>query len=176
MPSRRSAGILLFRRVAAEPGPHEPAVQVLIGHMGGPLWARKDDAAWSIPKGEHGEDEEPFAAARREFHEEMGSPAPDVAYLDLGTVRQSGGKTVAVWAGEADFDADAARSVTFEMPWPPRSGRVQSFPEIDRAQWLGLDAAAPKLIVGQRVFLDRLRTALGLTSEPSPAPPPMAAG
>ncbi|MCW2604042.1 MAG: hydrolase [Pseudonocardiales bacterium] len=123
--------------------------------MGGPFWARKDEAAWSMPKGEHGPDEAPFEAARREFAEELGSPAPDVHYVELGSVRASG-KTVTAWAGAADFAADSIVSGTFEMEWPPRSGRTQSFPEIDRAQWFGLDEAAVKLVKGQRPFLQRL--------------------
>jgi predicted NUDIX family NTP pyrophosphohydrolase len=162
MPARRSAGILLFRRTDPGPAAVAPtaAVQVLIGHMGGPLWARKDEAAWSIPKGEYSEGESPFDAARREFREELGSPAPDVRYRELGEVTQSGGKVVAVWAGESDFDAASAVSETFEMEWPPRSGRMQSFPEIDRAQWFDLGAAEPKLVKGQRAFLQRLRDLL----------------
>jgi predicted NUDIX family NTP pyrophosphohydrolase len=145
-----SAGLLLYRRTSAG------ALEVLLGHMGGPFWARKDEAAWSIPKGEHGPDEAPLDAARREFAEELGSPAPDVDYVELGSVRASGGKTVTAWAGSADFDADAIVSGTFEMEWPPRSGQMQSFPEIDRARWLSLDEAAAKLVKGQRPFLARL--------------------
>lgn len=149
-----SAGLLLYRRAG------EGAVEVLLGHMGGPYWARKDNAAWSIPKGEHGPQESPLDAAHREFAEEMGRPAPTVDYVSLGVVRASGGKTVAVWAGAADFDAGAIVSGTFELEWPPRSGRLQLFPEIDRAHWFALDEAQVKLVKGQRPFLQRLAALL----------------
>jgi predicted NUDIX family NTP pyrophosphohydrolase len=150
---RTSAGILLYRLRPAGP-------EVLLGHMGGPFWARKDDGAWSIPKGEHGPDEEPLAVARREFEEELGSPVPADELVPLGDVRVTSGKVLTVWAAEGDLDASATRSNTFELEWPPRSGRVQEFPEIDRADWFGLDAARPKLVKGQVPFLDRLREAV----------------
>lgn len=143
-----SAGLLLYRR-------RDGRTEVLLGHMGGPFWARKDDGAWSIPKGEHGPDEDALAAALREFAEEMGSPAPAVDYVPLATVKQSA-KTVSAWAGESDFDPSAIVSNTFELEWPPKSGRIQAFPEIDRAQWFSLDDAAAKLVKGQRPFLERL--------------------
>ena len=146
---RTSAGVLLHRRSAA-------GVEVLIGHMGGPFWARKDDAAWSIPKGEHGPDEDPIAVARREFEEEMGSPVPASELVPLGQVRQSGGKVLTVWAAEGDLDAEATTSNTFELEWPPRSGRVQEFPEIDRAAWVTVEVARTKLVTGQVPLLDRL--------------------
>lgn len=145
---RRSAGILVHRT-----GPDGP--QVLLGHMGGPFWARKDSHAWSIPKGEHGDDEEPRAAARREFAEELGSPPPEGELVDLGTVRGSG-KVVAAFAVAGDLDADAIVSNTFELEWPPRSGRVQEFPEIDRAAWFSLAEAREKIVKTQLPFLDRL--------------------
>ncbi|SHG41159.1 MULTISPECIES: NUDIX domain-containing protein [Geodermatophilus] len=148
---RRSAGILLYRLA--------PAPQVLLGHMGGPFWARKDDGAWSIPKGEHGDDEEPLAAARREFEEELGSPVPAAALIPLGELR-AGSKLLTVWAGEGDLDAGAIVSGTFELEWPPRSGRVQHFPEVDRAAWFGLDEARVKLVKGQVPYLDRLAALL----------------
>lgn len=147
-----SAGLLLYRRTATG------VLEVLLGHMGGPFWAAKDDAAWSLPKGEHGPEEEPLAAARREFEEELGGPPPSVDYVELGSVRQSGGKIVTVFAGAADFDSSGIVSGTFEMEWPPRSGRTQAFPEIDRAQWFALDEAAVRLVKGQRPFLERLAT------------------
>ena len=150
---RRSAGILLHRRGAT-------GLQVLIGHMGGPFWARKEDAAWSIPKGEHGPDEDPRAVALREFEEEMGSPLPATDLVPLGEVRQSGGKVLTVWAAEGDLDADATTSNTFELEWPPRSGRVQQFPEIDRAAWVPVDVARVKLVKGQVPLLDRLLAVL----------------
>ena len=150
---RTSAGILLWRRT--DDGP-----EVLLGHMGGPFWARKDDGAWSLPKGEHGPDEPPLAVARREFEEELGSPVPAGDLLPLGEARVTSGKMLAVWAVEGDLDAAACVSNTFELEWPPRSGRIQEFPEIDRAAWFGLEAARAKLVKGQVPFLDRLAAAL----------------
>jgi predicted NUDIX family NTP pyrophosphohydrolase len=149
---RTSAGLLLYRRV--------PGLEVLIGHMGGPFWARKDDAAWSVPKGEYEAGEEAFAVALREFEEELGSPVPATDFLPLGEVTQAGGKVLTVWAAEGDLDAAAARSNTFPLEWPPRSGRIQEFPEIDRAAWLPVDDARTKLIRGQVPLLDRLIAAL----------------
>jgi len=150
--TRTSAGLVLYRRT--------PALQILLGHMGGPYWARKDDGAWSIPKGEYGDGEEPFAAARREFEEELGSSPPDGEYHELGEVRQANGKVVVAWAVEGDLDADAIVSNTFELQWPPRSGRTQQFPEVDRAAWFELEAARPKLVKGQAQLLDRLAATL----------------
>jgi predicted NUDIX family NTP pyrophosphohydrolase len=146
---RTSAGILLYRRRPGGP-------EVLLGHMGGPFWARKDAGAWSIPKGEHGPDEDPLAVARREFAEELGSPVPAADLLPLGAQRVTSAKVLTVWAAEGDLDATATRSNTFELEWPPRSGRVQEFPEIDRAAWFALDEARARLLTGQRPFLDRL--------------------
>ena len=134
-------------------------VEVLLGHMGGPFWARKDDGAWSIPKGEYAEDEDPEAAARREFAEELGSPVPATDLVLLGELRASG-KVLSVWTAEGDLDADACRSNTFSLEWPPRSGRMQEFPEIDRAGWFALAAARDKLVKGQVPFLDRLAALL----------------
>ncbi|HTI32724.1 MAG TPA: NUDIX domain-containing protein [Miltoncostaea sp.] len=151
---RPSAGLLLWRR-----GPE--GVEVLIGHMGGPFWARKDDGAWSIPKGEHDAGEDPLPHALREFAEEMGRPAPDGPTVLLGEFRQSNGKVVTVFARDADFEADGITSNTFEMEWPPRSGRTASFPEVDRAAWMTLDAARPKLVKGQVPALDALAAAVG---------------
>jgi predicted NUDIX family NTP pyrophosphohydrolase len=149
---RTSAGILLYRR-------SPDGLEVLIGHMGGPFWARKDDGAWSIPKGEYGEGEEPESVARREFEEELGSPVPAADLAPLGEVKASG-KVLIVWAAEGDLDAQACTSNTFELEWPPRSGRVQEFPEIDRAAWVPVDVARTKLVKGQVPFLDRLLAAL----------------
>ncbi|MCT2582832.1 NUDIX domain-containing protein [Actinophytocola gossypii] len=146
---KHSAGILLFR--CAEAG-----VEVLLGHMGGPFWARKDAGAWSMPKGEYEPDEEPVAAARREFTEELGLPVPAGDLVELGTVRQSGGKTVTAWALAGDLDPAAVVPGTFELEWPPRSGRVREFPEVDRVAWFPLSEAAEKIVGGQRAFLDRL--------------------
>jgi predicted NUDIX family NTP pyrophosphohydrolase len=147
--ARTSAGILLYRQRPTGP-------EVLLGHMGGPFWARKDDGAWSIPKGEHGPDEDPLAVGRREFEEELGSPVPAGALVPLGDVRVTSAKVLTVWAVEGDLDAAACVSNTFELEWPPRSGRVQEFPEIDRAGWFGLTEAGAKLLRGQLPFLDRL--------------------
>jgi predicted NUDIX family NTP pyrophosphohydrolase len=145
---RTSAGILLFRRRPDGP-------EVLIAHMGGPFWARKDAGAWSIPKGEYGPGEDAEAVARREFEEELGSPVPAAQLQPLGDLRTSG-KVLTVWAAEGDLDATACTSNTFELEWPPRSGRVQEFPEIDRAEWLSIEVAREKLVKGQVPFLDRL--------------------
>ena len=150
--TRTSAGLVLYRRT--------PVLQILLGHMGGPYWARKDDGAWSIPKGEYGDGEDAFTAARREFEEELGSPPPDGGYHELGEVRQTNGKVVVAWAVEGDLDADAIVSNTFELQWPPRSGRTQQFPEVDRAAWFELEAARPKLVKGQAQLLDRLAATL----------------
>ena len=146
---RRSAGVLLYRR---EP---DGTVAVLLGHMGGPFWARKDDGAWSIPKGEYADGEDPCAAARREFAEELGSPVPAAELVPLGDLR-AGGKVLTVWAAEGDLDATAIRSNTFPLEWPPRSGRVQEFPEVDRAAWFGVEEARTKLVKGQLPYLQRL--------------------
>lgn len=147
-----SAGLLLHRGGS-------PVVEVLIGHPGGPFWARKDDGAWSIPKGEYDSGEDPWAAACREFAEEIGSPVPDGPRLDLGTVRQPSGKMLTVFAVAADFDITDFVSGTFAMEWPKGSGRLREFPELDRIAWLPAPQAHPKLLKGQRVFLDRLLAA-----------------
>jgi predicted NUDIX family NTP pyrophosphohydrolase len=149
MPAQ-SAGLLLFRRAAS-------GIEVLLGHMGGPYFARRDAGAWSIPKGEYEPAEQPLAAARREFEEELGSPPPTgAAPVDLGTVRQRNGKLVTAWAIEADFEVGGVVSNTFEIEWPPRSGRRQAFPEVDRAEWFDIATAREKMIAGQDVLLDRL--------------------
>ena len=153
--ARRSAGIVLHRRGA------DGAVEVLLVHPGGPFWARRDAGAWSIPKGEHGDDEEPLAAARREFAEELGIAAPDGEAAPLGEVRQRGGKLVAAWAVAGDLDPERIVSNRFELEWPPRSGRRQSFPEVDRAGWFPLAQAREKLLAGQLPLLDRLEQLLG---------------
>ncbi|MET3567352.1 putative NUDIX family NTP pyrophosphohydrolase [Leifsonia sp. 563] len=145
----RSAALLLYRRRAA--------VEVWIAHMGGPFWARKDEGAWSLPKGIVESDDlgDELAAARREFAEEMGSPAPDADYVPLGEFRGSG-KTIVVFAAESEFEPDAIDSNTFELEWPPRSGRMQEFPEIDDARWFSVDDARLKLTKAQRPILDTL--------------------
>lgn len=153
-----SAGILLHRRRGAASDPRD--VEVLIGHMGGPFWRGRDEAAWSIPKGTY-TDEAPIDAARREFAEELGSPAPEVPYVELGVFRYTSGKTVVVFAGEADFDPTTISSNTFELEWPPRSGRRQSFPELDAAAWVPIADARALLVRGQRPALDVLSERLG---------------
>ena len=124
--------------------------------MGGPLWARRDAGGWTIPKGEYQPDEEPLDAARREFAEELGLPAPAADLIELGCIRQSGGKVVTAWAGEGDVDPAEIVPGTFDLEWPKGSGQIQQCPELDRAAWFGLDEAAQKLVAAQREFLDRL--------------------
>jgi predicted NUDIX family NTP pyrophosphohydrolase len=147
----RSAGILLWRR-------RDTGAQVLIAHMGGPFWTGKDEAAWSVPKGEYVDPEEPLAAAIREWTEELGVPLPVAAgaLLPLGEVRQSSTKALMVWAGEGDLDPASVVPGMFTMQWPPRSGRLVEFPEVDRVEWCTLEVARPRLVAGQRVLLDRL--------------------
>jgi predicted NUDIX family NTP pyrophosphohydrolase len=142
---KRSAGVLLRRADG----------HVLLVHPGGPFWAKKDLGAWSMPKGEHGDDEDPEACARREFAEELGAPAPAVL-TDLGVVRQKNRKEVRAFYGEGDLDVKTVVSNTFTMEWPPRSGRQQEFPEIDRAEWFPVVEARAKLNPAQAEFLDRL--------------------
>jgi len=151
--ARRSAGLVLYRSGPA-------GTEVLLVHPGGPVWARRDLGAWSIPKGEHEPAEEPLSAARREFAEELGTPPPDGEVLDLGEVHQKSGKVVRAWGLAGDLDAGAIHSNTFEMEWPPRSGRRAAFPEVDRAQWFALTEAREKINPAQVALLDRLRAAL----------------
>jgi predicted NUDIX family NTP pyrophosphohydrolase len=152
--ARKSAGILLYRGTGAE-------LELLLVHPGGPFWAQKDAGAWSIPKGEYGDDEDPRACALREFEEETGTPLPPGELIDLGDVRQKGGKVVTAWAAQGDLDAGAIRSNTFRMQWPPRSGRWATFPEVDRAGWFVVDEAREKLNQAQSEFVDRLLARLG---------------
>ncbi|AJP00885.1 DNA mismatch repair protein MutT [Streptomyces cyaneogriseus subsp. noncyanogenus] len=146
---RRSAGLLLHRRAGDR-------LEVLLGHMGGPFFARRDAGAWTIPKGEYGPDETAWEAARREFEEELGLPPPDGEAVPLGEVRQAGGKTVTAWAVEADLDPATIAPGTFRMEWPPRSGRIQEFPELDRVAWFRLERAREVIVKAQAAFLDRL--------------------
>jgi len=148
----RSAGILLYRR-------RDGTLEVLLAHPGGPFWARRDDGAWTIPKGLIDAGETPEAAARREFFEELGAEAVG-PLLQLGSVRQRGGKHVEAFAFEGDFDVAALRSNTFETEWPPRSGLMKTYPEVDRAAWMDLATARIKLLEAQRPLLDRLEAAL----------------
>ncbi|MCV7386012.1 NUDIX domain-containing protein [Mycolicibacter longobardus] len=153
--AKRSAGLLLYRSGA------DGAVEVLIAHPGGPFWARKDDGAWSIPKGEQPDGEDPWQTARREFVEEIGLDPPDGERLDLGVVQQAGGKVVTVFAVHGDLDVTDARSNTFQLEWPPRSGQLREFPEVDRVGWFSPEQARVKLLAGQRPVLDRLLDYLG---------------
>jgi predicted NUDIX family NTP pyrophosphohydrolase len=149
-----SAGIVLYRRTPA-------GIEILLGHMGGPYWAKKDDGAWSIPKGEYDDSEDPYAAARREFEEELGCAPPDGPPIDLGQITQRNGKVVTAFALEGDLDPATVSSNTFDLEWPPRSGRTQSFPEIDRAAWFAVPAARDKALVSQGDLFDRLVAQLG---------------
>ncbi len=149
---KRSAGLLLFRRAVER-------WEVLLVHPGGPLWAQKDKGAWSIPKGELAEDEDPLQGAIREVAEETGQHVTG-EFIALKSLRQPGRKLVHAWAVEADFDPRQLRSNTFSMEWPPRSGRQASFPEIDRAAWFGLDEARSRILIGQAGFIDALSNTL----------------
>ncbi len=156
-PRRQSAGILLYR-------PAPGGIEVLLGHMGGPMWSRRDAGAWSIPKGGYTDEEDAFAAALREFAEEVGRPVPaDVRsedYVDLGEVLQASGKYVRAWAVRGDLDPATASSNTFELEWPPGSGRLQAFPEFDRVAWFDPGTARAKIVTAQAAFVDRLLAAL----------------
>lgn len=152
---KRSAGILLYRL-------RDGRLEVFIAHMGGPFWARKDEGAWSVIKGEYEQGEDPFDAARREFQEETGSPAPSGRVVDLGEVQQRSGKRVVAWAIEGEFDPASVRSNTFTVEWPRGSGELREFPEIDRAAWFDTTTARGKLVKGQVPFIDALeREVLG---------------
>jgi predicted NUDIX family NTP pyrophosphohydrolase len=156
--ARLSAGILLFRE-------REGRLEVLLGHPGGPFFAKKDDGSWTVLKGEADPGEELPAVARREFAEETGQQPPDGPMLELGEIRQKGGKTVVAWALAGDLDPTMARSNTFDMEWPPRSGRVRAFPEIDRVGWFDLETARTKILLAQAPFLDRLEEAVRTSPE-----------
>jgi len=154
MAAKQSAGLLVYRHRAG-------ALEIFLVHPGGPFWAKKDAGAWSIPKGEFGEDEEKLTAARREFHEETGL-ALDGVFVELAPVKQSGGKQVFAWAIEHDLDAAAVRSNTFAMEWPPKSGQTKEFPEIDQAAWFAWPLALDKILKGQRPLLLQLLAKLGV--------------
>jgi predicted NUDIX family NTP pyrophosphohydrolase len=146
---KRSAGILLYRR-------RGDGLEVLLVHPGGPYWARRDAGSWSIPKGEYEKGEDPRACALREFEEETGGKLEPTELIDLGTVTQKGGKEVTAWAAKGDLDPDTVRSNTFTMEWPPRSGTMAEFPEVDRADWFDPDTAREKLVSAQAELLQRL--------------------
>ena len=145
---KQAAGILLYRQ---SPG----GLEVLLAHPGGPLWSRKDLGAWTIPKGQFGQEESALDAAKREFHEEMGSPA-EGEFVELGSIRQPSGKIVHAFTAESDFDVTQVKSNLFTLEWPPRSGRTGQYPEVDRAEWFSIDEARRKILKGQEPFLDRL--------------------
>ena len=155
---KQSAGLLVYRKNGGQ-------VEVLIAHMGAPWWAKKDAGAWSIPKGEYS-DEDPKETARREFREELGTEPPASKWLELGTIEQKNNKTVIAWAVEGDLEVSRIKSNTFKTEWPPRSGNMQEFPEIDRAGWFALSEAAKKLIPAQIEFLIRLADKLGVDMAP----------
>lgn len=159
---RTSAGILLWRV-------RDDRLEVLLAHMGGPYWAKKDLGHWTIPKGEVEAGEELVEVARREFAEETGHELPDTPLIELGDIRQKSGKVVLGWAAEGDLDPATAVSNTYEIEWPPRSGRMAAFPEIDRVEWFDLDMARRKLKAAQVPFLDRLEAALPSRAD---RPPP----
>ena len=145
---KQAAGILLYRRAAG-------GLEVLLAHPGGPLWARKDLASWTLPKGQFTDGELPLDAAKREFEEEMGSP-PTGDFQSLGTLKQPSGKVIHAWAAESEFDVTTVASNLFSMEWPPRSGKMGEFPEVDRAGWFLVEEARLKILKGQAPFLDRL--------------------
>jgi predicted NUDIX family NTP pyrophosphohydrolase len=149
----QSAGLLVYRKLDGK-------TEVLLVHPGGPFWQKRDEGAWSIPKGEFWEGEVAIDVARREFQEELGSPAPDGHTAVLGTIRQAGGKTVHAWAVRGDLDVTHVTSNTFEIEWPPRSGKMQAFPEVDRAEWFDLANARRKMLPAQRELIDRLEALL----------------
>src|SRR5438552_10536911 len=144
-----SAGLLLHRV-------HDGRLEVLLVHPGGPFWKKRDEGAWSIPKGEIEPSQTALEVARREFEEELGQPAPESDFVSLGSVRQAGGKVVHAWAAQGEYEVDTLNSVSFEVEWPPRSGLKQAFPEIDRAEWFDLETARRKINRAQSTFLDRL--------------------
>ena len=160
MAAKRSAGILLYRRNRGE-------LEVFLAHPGGPYWAKKDLGAWTIPKGEIDEGEDPLAAAKREFAEEIGGE-PQGQFRALKPIRQKSGKTVLAWAVEGDFDPAALRSNLFSMEWPPKSGKQAEFPEVDRAEWFAIEEAKTRLLPAQIPLLDELTEVTGSPTEPAP--------
>lgn len=158
---KQSAGLLLYREIGKQ-------VEVLLVHPGGPFWAKKDAGAWSIPKGEFQDGEEAIAAARREFSEELGAAPPEGEIISLGFAKQSSGKVVYAWAQKViDFDISNIHSNTVTLEWPPKSGKMQEFPEVDKAAWLPTGRARQKLVKGQVPLLDALVKQLGVTAEAS---------
>jgi predicted NUDIX family NTP pyrophosphohydrolase len=160
-----SAGLVVYRHTDSGP-------EVLVAHMGSPWWAKKDVGAWTIPKGVIEEGEEPLDAARREFSEELGLPVPEGEFIELGSIEQHNNKSVTAWAVETDIDADSIKSNTFKVEWPPKSGKIQEFPEIDRAAWLPLPEAARKTVKGQAELFERLADKLNVPFGPETIPEP----
>jgi len=158
--SKQAAGILLYRH-----GPR--GLEVLLAHPGGPLWARKDLGAWTLPKGQFNDDEKPIAAAKREFEEEMGSPARG-EFVEIGSIKQPSGKVVHAFVAESDFDVSTVQSNLFLLEWPPKSGQRAQFPEVDRAAWFSIEEARQKILKGQQPFLDRLLALLKSEAARSP--------
>jgi predicted NUDIX family NTP pyrophosphohydrolase len=148
---KKSAGLMLYRQAAEGSG-----IEILLVHPGGPFWRNKDQGAWTVPKGEFDDDEEPLAAAQREFKEELGAPAPPGDYLTLGSIKQKGGKIVHAWAVKADFDPGKLESNTFTCEWPPYSKRMQEFPEVDRAEWFTPEVAKEKILAAQAPLIKGL--------------------
>jgi predicted NUDIX family NTP pyrophosphohydrolase len=155
---KKSAGLLLYRQGG------KSEIEVLLVHPGGPFWRNKDEGGWTIPKGEFSDDEDPLAAAKREFKEETGAAPPDGEYLPLKPIKQKNGKIVHAWAVEADFDPSTLRSNTFACEWPPKSGRMQEFPEVDLAEWFPPNVAKQKMFSGQPALVDELLMLLSARS------------
>lgn len=156
--AKQSAGLLVYRKTADQ-------VEVLLVHPGGPFWSKKDTHAWSIPKGEYKDSEAPFEVAKREFKEEIGQEAPNGEYLELGEIKQTGGKRIVAWAIEKDLGPIEVKSNTFKIEWPPKSGQQQEFPEVDKADWFDLPTASAKLHPGQNEFLKQLAEKLNVKFE-----------
>jgi predicted NUDIX family NTP pyrophosphohydrolase len=152
---KKSAGLLVYREAANGSG-----IEVLLVHPGGPFWRNKDEGAWTIPKGEFDDFEDPLEAAKREFAEELGPPPPSGEYFPLHPIKQKNNKTVHAWAVKGDFDPATLNSNTFSCEWPPKSGRMQEFPEVDRAQWFASDEAKQKILLAQVALIDQLLTIL----------------
>lgn len=165
---KKSAGLLVYRQNGAN-------VEVLLVHPGGPFWAKRNLGAWSIPKGEYSDDENAMTTAKREFEEELGHPSPAGDFVDLGTIVQTNKKQVRAWAVEGELDTNNIQSNSFEMEWPPKSGRQQKFPEVDRAEWVPLQQAAAKMHTGQGAFVERLAKLLKIAYRPQADPPSQAA-
>ena len=168
MVAKRSAGIVLVRPVGQLGNEVDGPIEVLLVHPGGPFWAKKDIGAWSIPKGEYEADEDPRLVAEREFLEELGAECPDTELIDIGAVIQSGGKEVTAWCGVGTIDTSSVVSNTFETVWPPKSGRLQRFPEVDRAGFFSVDVALEKVLASQRPLIERALCALADAGRISP--------